>query len=97
MSSSTSQPKAFIVVLGTTGAQGGSVADLPLPLASQRVRDLIRKPSSAASKALSAKGVEMVATDFDDHTILSAAFAGANLHLCRDRLLGRVHGTCARP
>ena len=42
------------------------------------LRGLTRNTSSAASQALTAKGVEMVAADVDDYASLKRAFDGAN-------------------
>jgi uncharacterized protein YbjT (DUF2867 family) len=78
MSSSTAQHKPLLVVVGATGTQGSSVVHTFLSASPPwRIRGLTRNPSSAASKALTAKGVEMVAADLDDSSTLPAAFAGA--------------------
>jgi hypothetical protein len=78
MSSSTAQHKPLLVVVGATGTQGSSVVHAFLSASPPwRIRGLTRNPSSAASKALTAKGVEMVAADLDDPSTLPAAFAGA--------------------
>ena len=78
MSSSTTKSKPLIVVIGATGSQGGSVVQTFLSTSpSWRIRGLTRNPSSAASKALTAKGVEMVAADVGDPSTLPAAFADA--------------------
>jgi hypothetical protein len=78
MTSPPTQSKPLLVVLGATGAQGGSVIHTFLSTApTWRIRGLTRNPSSTASQALSAKSVEMVAVDLDDPSNLRAAFAGA--------------------
>lgn len=78
MSSPRLQSEPLIVVLGATGNQGGSVIHTFLSTApAWRIRGLTRNPSSAASQALAAQGVEMVAADLDDRSTLHAAFAGA--------------------
>jgi NmrA-like family len=99
MSFSTPQSKPLITVVGATGAQGSSVVHTFLSACpSWRIRGLTRNPSSAASKALAAKGVEMVAADLNDPSTLPAAFAGATaIHLRRHGFLGLVHGTCIGP
>ena len=43
-----------------------------------RLRGLTRNTLSAASQALTAKGVEMVAADVDDYASLKRAFEGAS-------------------
>lgn len=72
-------PTPLLVVLGATGHQGSSVlrhfAAQPNPLF--RLRGLTRNPNSAASKSLSAQGIEMVRADLDDPASLTAAFADA--------------------
>jgi len=68
----------LIVVIGATGAQGGSVARLFAKEPGWTVRGLTRDPSKASSKTLSALGVEMIAGDLDDPASLDAAFTGAN-------------------
>ena len=78
MSSSKTPPKPLLVVIGATGAQGGSVVQTFLSSSPQwRIRGVTRNPSSAASKALAAKGVEMVAADLSDPFTLPAVFVGA--------------------
>lgn len=68
----------LIVVIGATGAQGGSVARLFAKEPGWRVRGITRDPSKASSVALQDLGVEMVAGDLDDPASLRRAFAGAN-------------------
>lgn len=69
----------LLVVIGATGMQGGSVVSQFLSLSppTYRLRGLTRNPSSEASKALAAKGVEMVAANLDDVSSLNRAFEGA--------------------
>jgi hypothetical protein len=68
-----------IVVLGATGTQGASVVDTFLPLAPKwQIRAITRNPDSAAGRALSAKGVEVVKADTGDVSTLKSAFAGAD-------------------
>ncbi|KAF1991297.1 NAD(P)-binding protein [Aulographum hederae CBS 113979] len=68
----------LIAIVGITGNQGASVADVFLA-AGWRVRGISRDPSKPSSKAWSDKGVEMVAADLDDAAALTAAFAGATV------------------
>ncbi len=72
--------KPILVVFGATGIQGGSVISHFLSLDPQpySLRGITRNTSSAASKALTEKGVEMVAADLDDASSLVEAFQGAS-------------------
>ncbi|KAL4955509.1 hypothetical protein BDW69DRAFT_117055 [Aspergillus filifer] len=71
--------KPLLVVLGAPGKQGGSVLSyfLSLPSSPYTLRGVTRDPSSFKSAALTSRGVEMVAGNFDDPASLSAAFTGA--------------------
>jgi nucleoside-diphosphate-sugar epimerase len=53
----------LIVIIGITGNQGSSVASTFLADPTWRIRGLTRNPSSPASRALSACGVEMLHAD----------------------------------
>lgn len=64
----------LIVVIGATGAQGGSVVSSLLGDKSYRIRGVTRNPSSEKAKALSAKGVEVVTADSSDAGSLKKAF-----------------------
>jgi uncharacterized protein YbjT (DUF2867 family) len=77
------QPK-IIAVLGATGAQGGGLvrAMLAAPEDGLIPRAVTRDPSSAAAKALSDLGVEVVQADLDDQASLVAAFVGAHGAFC---------------
>ncbi|KAF3074025.1 NmrA family domain-containing protein 1 [Trichoderma lentiforme] len=68
----------LIVVVGATGNQGGSVADVFLSTPGWRVRALTRNPSSAKAKALASRGAEVVAADMDVPSTLEPALQGAN-------------------
>ncbi|KAH7389162.1 putative hscarg dehydrogenase [Cadophora sp. MPI-SDFR-AT-0126] len=68
----------LIVVIGVTGAQGSSVAKTFLQLPDWSVRGISRNPSSPASQALSALGVQIVQGDLDDKASLLPAFDGAH-------------------
>lgn len=70
-------PKNVIAVCGATGAQGGGLVNALLADGTFAVRALTRNPDSDKSKAMSAKGVEVVRADFDDAATLDAAFEGA--------------------
>lgn len=71
--------KKLVVVIGATGAQGGSVVDHLLKIKSQEysVRAVTRSPESPAAKTLAARGVEVVRAELTDATALKAAFAGS--------------------
>ncbi|ORY07001.1 hypothetical protein BCR34DRAFT_570901 [Clohesyomyces aquaticus] len=78
MSYSTA-PAKLIVIIGITGNQGSSVASTFLSDPRWKIRGLTRNPDSAASKALSEKGVQMVVADLHDPVSLKDVFNGANL------------------
>ncbi|HEX8155173.1 MAG TPA: NmrA/HSCARG family protein [Thermoanaerobaculia bacterium] len=65
-----------ILVVGATGAQGGSVARNLLARGRFAVRALTRKPDSEAAQALRSLGAEIVQGDLDDVASLRAALAG---------------------
>lgn len=67
----------LIVVIGATGGQGGGVVNAFLNDPSYRVRGITRKPDSEKAKALTARGVEIVAADLADSASLDRAFEGA--------------------
>ena len=67
-----------IVVLGATGNQGGSVADVFLGEPGWQVRAVTRNPSSTKALALAARGAEIVSADLDTPSSLLSAFEGAN-------------------
>ncbi|GKT46034.1 NmrA-like family domain-containing protein 1 [Colletotrichum spaethianum] len=67
--------KKIITVVGLTGAQGGSVADVFLEEGGWHVRGLTRDPSKPSSQAWAAKGVELVKADVNDVSTLISAFA----------------------
>lgn len=66
----------LLVVIGITGQQGGSVANLYVKEAGWKVRGISRDPSKA--QAWTAKGAEVVKGDLNDTESLVAAFKGAN-------------------
>ncbi|KAI3574089.1 hypothetical protein IWW34DRAFT_885339, partial [Fusarium oxysporum f. sp. albedinis] len=69
----------LIVVLGATGNQGGSVADVYFNEPGYKVRAVTRNPSSAKAQALAARGAEVVQADLDSPATLLAAFKDANI------------------
>ena len=66
---------ATVLVVGATGARGGSVARHLLGRGF-RVRALTRDPSSEPARALARAGAEVVAGDLADRARLRAALAG---------------------
>lgn len=70
--------KKVIAVVGGTGAQGGGVIEALLKRGRFAVRALTRNTQSEKARALTAKGVEVVAADLADPASLKAAFAGAH-------------------
>jgi uncharacterized protein YbjT (DUF2867 family) len=73
-----------VVVFGATGAQGGGLARAILahPDSGFTVRAVTRKPDSAAARALSAAGAEVVAADLDDADSVRRAMRGAHGAYC---------------
>ncbi|KAI6914434.1 hypothetical protein KC334_g699 [Hortaea werneckii] len=63
-----------IVVVGSTGQQGGAVVYALLKANGWKVRGITRNTSSQKAKGLAAQGVEMVAGDIDDTKSLISAF-----------------------
>lgn len=68
--------KKKILVLGATGAQGGSVARALLSRGHFDVRAITRNPQSDAAAALRDAGAEIVKGDLDDVASLQAALDG---------------------
>lgn len=66
-----------VLVIGATGAQGGSVASHLLDRRTCNVRALTRRPDSDAAQRLRARGAEVVKGDLDDRSTLRAALKGA--------------------
>jgi len=73
--------KDLLVVFGATGKQGGSIIRYVLddPSLSSRyaIRAITRNTSNPAAKALTSKGVEVVAADLDDTPSIPKALKGA--------------------
>lgn len=68
--------KPIILVIGATGAQGGSVAKALLQEGKYQVRALTRNPHSAPAKTLQATGAELVKGDLNDIQSLKVAMQG---------------------
>ncbi|KAG9286193.1 hypothetical protein G9A89_014179 [Geosiphon pyriformis] len=71
--------KPIVAVSGATGQQGGSVVNALLATGKYNVRGLTRDPSSAAGKALAAKGVEVVKANLSNSEDVERAFKGADV------------------
>jgi uncharacterized protein YbjT (DUF2867 family) len=73
-----------IVVVGATGAQGGSLARAILadPAGGFACRAITRDPNKDNARALAAKGAEVVKADLDDVESLKKAFGGAYGAFC---------------
>src|SRR5499427_4073234 len=71
--------KKIIAVIGSTGSQGGGLANAILDDKSSEfaVRAITRDPNKDKAKALKAKGAEVVSANMDDVESLKKAFAGA--------------------
>ncbi|KAH7469654.1 hypothetical protein FOMA001_g13920 [Fusarium oxysporum f. sp. matthiolae] len=66
-----------VLVLGATGTQGGSIANLLVQYPDQYlVRCLTRNPSSDKAKSLAAKGAQLVKADLTIPSTLPEAFKG---------------------
>jgi len=70
-------PQPVVVVLGATGAQGGSVLRHLLKSGKFRVRAVTRKLGDDKAKKLAAQGVEVVEGDMYNKASLVKAFNGA--------------------
>ncbi|KZV78895.1 NAD(P)-binding protein [Exidia glandulosa HHB12029] len=69
--------KKIITVFGATGAAGGSVARYLLADGTFAVRAVTRNASSAAAKALKARGAEVVEADLNKPQTIAATLIGA--------------------
>ena len=71
--------KKIIAVVGSTGSQGGGLANAILgdPNGGFAARAVTRDPNKDKAKALAGKGAEVVKADLDDVESLKTAFAGA--------------------
>ncbi|PVH81998.1 NAD(P)-binding protein [Cadophora sp. DSE1049] len=67
----------IITVVGVTGKQGSSVANVFLKEPGWHVRGITRDPSKPSAKVWADKGVELVAGDLNDAASLTKAFAGS--------------------
>lgn len=69
-------PDTTVLVIGATGAQGGTTARALLE-AGHRVRVLVRAPCAPASRALARAGAAVMTGDLDDPISVDAAMIGA--------------------
>lgn len=65
-----------ILVIGATGAQGGSVASHLLDRGTFAVRAMTRNPESARAEELRERGADVVRGDLDDRASIRAALKG---------------------
>ncbi|MDQ6611828.1 MAG: NmrA/HSCARG family protein [Gemmatimonadota bacterium] len=74
----------IIVVVGATGAQGGSLCDAILSDSSSAFscRAITRDPDKDKSRLLVARGAEVIKADIDDVDSLTKAFTGAHGAFC---------------
>jgi uncharacterized protein YbjT (DUF2867 family) len=70
------EAKKIILVVGATGAQGGSVARHLLARSNFRIRCLTRHPDSEKARALDQAGAEIVQGDLEDAGSIRAALKG---------------------
>ncbi|MFC5003800.1 NmrA/HSCARG family protein [Dactylosporangium cerinum] len=68
----------MVLVTGATGNQGGAVVDALLHTGAWTVRALTRDPAGPAARALTERGVAVVAGDLADPASLRAAMSGAH-------------------
>ncbi|KFZ03600.1 hypothetical protein V502_10813 [Pseudogymnoascus sp. VKM F-4520 (FW-2644)] len=69
----------IITIVGVTGKQGSSVAEVFLKEGGWQVRGITRDPSKTSSKIWADQGVELIAADLDDVASLTKAFAGSTV------------------
>ncbi|RFU81652.1 nadp-binding [Trichoderma arundinaceum] len=69
----------LIVIIGITGIQGSSVANVFLKENGWKIRGVTRDPSKPESRALASKGIEIVKGDVDDVDSIRAAIQGASV------------------
>jgi saccharopine dehydrogenase-like NADP-dependent oxidoreductase len=67
-----------VLVIGATGAQGGSVAAHLLSRGNFAVRAFTRNPESAAAQSLRARGAEVVRGDLAERASIRAALRGVD-------------------
>ncbi|KAF4494137.1 nitrogen metabolic regulation nmr [Fusarium agapanthi] len=86
-----------IVVIGVTGAQGGSVAQTFLQLPSWNVRGVTRNPEEESAKRLKSEGVEIVQGDLDDKESLVHALKGAEIIFSNTDFFTHLQHAMAQP
>ncbi|KAL7904116.1 hypothetical protein GGI35DRAFT_490824 [Trichoderma velutinum] len=69
----------LIVIIAVTGVQGSSVANVFLREGGWKIRGVTRDPSKPASRALAAKGIEIVKGDAEDIESIKTALRGASV------------------
>ncbi|KAF4959767.1 hypothetical protein FSARC_10644 [Fusarium sarcochroum] len=86
-----------IVVVGATGAQGGSVVRTFLQIPGWNVRGITRNLEGEAAKRLESEGVEMVQGDLDDKESLVQAFEGAHVIFSNTDFFTHLQQAMAKP
>ncbi|EGU84375.1 hypothetical protein FOXB_05108 [Fusarium oxysporum f. sp. conglutinans Fo5176] len=71
--------RKIITIVGVTGTQGASVADVFLKEGGWHVRGITRDPSKPSSQEWADKGVELIEGNINDVATLKSAFAGSNV------------------
>ncbi|KAH7232882.1 hypothetical protein BKA59DRAFT_496897 [Fusarium tricinctum] len=71
--------KKIITIVGVTGSQGASVADVFLQEGGWHIRGITRDPNKTSSQVWADKGLELVKADINDVDTLKSAFAGSNV------------------
>ncbi|KAF5639621.1 nitrogen metabolic regulation nmr [Fusarium sp. NRRL 52700] len=94
---STKAMSKTIVIVGVTGAQGGSVAQTFLQLPSWHVRGITRNPGGDSAKRLKSEGVEIVQGDLDDKESLIRAFQGAHAIFSNTDFFTHLQQAMAQP
>ncbi|KAH9204493.1 hypothetical protein DL95DRAFT_319361 [Leptodontidium sp. 2 PMI_412] len=69
----------IITIVGVTGKQGASVAEVFLKEGGWRVRGITRDPSKPSSTIWADQGVELITADLEDVASLTKAFAGSTI------------------
>ncbi|KAF3057505.1 NmrA family domain-containing protein 1 [Trichoderma lentiforme] len=69
----------LIVIIGITGIQGSSVANVFLKETGWKIRGITRDPSKPESKALAGKGIEILKGDVNDFESIKIAVRGASV------------------
>ncbi|OHW99276.1 NADB-Rossmann family domain-containing protein [Colletotrichum incanum] len=72
-------PENIITIMGITGKQGASVANVFIRQGGWHIRGVTRDPSKPSSQVWADKGVELIKGDLNDVAMLKKAFSGSNV------------------